>query len=58
MTAARLYGTDTLALTELQQQRLQACEYNWVRTIARVEREREQKGGGQAETRETKADMG
>ena len=31
-----LYGTETLALTELQQQRLQVCENNWVRKIARV----------------------
>ena len=33
-----LYGTETLALTELQQQRLQMCENNWVRKIARVTR--------------------
>ena len=26
VTPASLYGTDTLALTELQQQRLQVCE--------------------------------
>ena len=31
-------GTETLALTELQQQRLQVCENNWVRKIARVTR--------------------
>ena len=36
VTPACLYGTETLALTELQQQRLQVCENNWVRTIARV----------------------
>ena len=30
--------TETLALTELQQQRLQVCENNWVRKIARVTR--------------------
>ena len=35
---ACLYGTVTLALTELQQQRLQVCENNWVRKIARVTR--------------------
>ena len=35
---AGLYGTETLALTELQQQRLQVCENNWVRKIARVTR--------------------
>ena len=33
---ACLYGTETLALTELQQQRLQVCENKWVRKIARV----------------------
>ena len=35
---ACLYGTETLALTELQQQRLQVCKNNWVRKIARVTR--------------------
>ena len=38
VTPACLYGTETLALTELQQQRLQVCENNWVRQIARVTR--------------------
>ena len=38
VTPACLYGTDTLALTELQQQRLQVCKNNWVRKIARVAR--------------------
>ena len=33
---ACLYGTETLARTEQQQQRLQVCENNWVRKIARV----------------------
>ena len=33
-----LYGSETLALTELQQQRLQVCKNNWVRKIARVTR--------------------
>ena len=37
-TPVCLYGTETLALTELQQQRLQICENNWVRKIARVTR--------------------
>ena len=37
-TPACLYGTETLALTELQQQRLQVCENKWVRKIARVTR--------------------
>ena len=31
VTPACLYGTETLAMTELQQQRLQVCENNWVR---------------------------
>ena len=38
VTPACLYGTETLALTELQRQRLQVCENNWVRKIARVTR--------------------
>ena len=38
VTRACLYGTETLALTELQQQRLRVCENNWVRKIARVTR--------------------
>ena len=38
VTPACLYGTDTLAMTELQQQRLLVCENNWVRKIARVVR--------------------
>ena len=38
VTPASLYGTETLALTELQQQRLKVCENNWVRKIARVTR--------------------
>ena len=38
VTPACLYGTETLALTELQQQRLQVCENNWVRKIAGVTR--------------------
>ena len=35
---ACLYGTETLALTELQQHRLQVCENNWIRKIASVTR--------------------
>ena len=31
VTPSCLYGTETLALTELQQQRLQVCENSWVR---------------------------
>ena len=38
VTPACLYGTETLALTELQQQTLQVCENSWVRKIARVTR--------------------
>ena len=38
VTPACLYGTETLALAELQQQRLQVCENNWVRQIASVTR--------------------
>ena len=38
VTPACLYGTETLAMTELQQQRLQVCENSWVRKIARVTR--------------------
>ena len=38
VTPACLYGTETLALTELQQQKLQVSENNWVREIARVTR--------------------
>ena len=38
VTPACLYETETLALTELHQQRLQMCENSWVRKIARVTR--------------------
>ena len=38
VTPACLYGTETLAMTELQQQRLQVCENNWVRKIAGVKK--------------------
>ena len=37
VTPACLYGTETLSMTELQQ-KLQVCENNWVRKIARVTR--------------------
>ena len=33
---ACMYGKETLAMTERQQQRLQVCENNWVRNRARV----------------------
>ena len=38
VTRAGLYGTEILAMTERQQQRMQVCENNWVRKIARVTR--------------------
>ena len=38
VTPACLFGTETLALTELQQQRLEVFENTWVRKIARVTR--------------------
>ena len=38
VTPACLYGTETLAMTKLQQQRLQVCENNWVWKIAGVKR--------------------
>ena len=38
VTSAWLFGTETLAMTERQQQRLQVCENNLVRKIARVAR--------------------
>ena len=31
VTPACMYGTETLAMAELQQQRLQVCGNNWVR---------------------------
>ena len=47
VTPACLYGTETLALTELQQQRLHVCENNWVRKIACNSNEgRLEKNGG------------
>ena len=38
VTSACLYETETLAMTERQQPRLQVFENNWVRKIARVVR--------------------
>ena len=44
---ACLYGTETLAMIELQKQRLQVCENNWVRKIAKVTRvDVQEKNGG------------
>ena len=37
-TPACLYGLETVALTEQQQQKLQMCENNWVRRITRTKR--------------------
>ena len=47
MTPTCLYGTETLALTEIQQQRLHVCG-NWIRKIARVgpKEGRQEKNGG------------
>ena len=38
VTSVCLHRTETLAMTERQQHRLQVCENNWVRKIARVAR--------------------
>ena len=38
VTPACLYGTETLAMTKLQQQRLHVCKNNWVRKIAGVKK--------------------
>ncbi len=47
VTPACLYGTETMVMTEQQKQRLQMCENNWVRTIARVTRaDAQEKNGG------------
>ena len=47
VTPACLYRTETLVMTELQQQRLQVCENNWVRKMARVTRaDVQEKNGG------------
>ena len=46
VTPACLYGTETLAMTELQQQMLQVCKNNWVRKIAGVLEGRQAKNSG------------
>ena len=46
VTPACLYGTETLALTDVQQQRLQVCENNWVRKISKSNEGRYAKNGG------------
>ena len=38
VTPACLYGLETVALTEQQQDKLQVCENNWVRRITRTKR--------------------
>ena len=38
VTPVCLHGTETMEMTELQQQRMQVSENNWVRKIARVTR--------------------
>ena len=45
VTPACLYGTETLAMTELQQQRLHVCENNWVQKVAREESRQEKNCG-------------
>ncbi len=55
VTPACLYGTETLAMTELQQQRLQVCENNWVRNIARVTRAYVQEKNGGVKGRDRSA---
>ena len=46
VTPACLYGTEILALTELQQQRLQVCENNWVQKNSKSDEGRQAKNGG------------
>ena len=56
VTPACLYGTETLVMTELQQQRLQVCENNWVRKIARVTRADAQENNGGVKGRDNRLD--
>ena len=46
-----LYGLETVALTEQQQQKLQECENNWVRRITRTIKEGGQKKDERPEER-------
>ena len=46
VTPACLYGTETLAMAERQQQRLQVCENNWVRKNSKSNESRQEKNGG------------
>ena len=48
---ACLYGLETVALTEQQQQKLQECENNWVRRITRTIKEGGQKKDERPEER-------
>ena len=55
VTPSCLCGTETLVMTELQEQRLQVCGSNWVRKIARVTRAavQEKNGGVKGRDRST-----
>ena len=56
-TPACLYETETLAMTELQQQRLQVCENNWVQKITRVMRAYVQEKNGGVQGRDRSAEV-
>ena len=56
VTPACLYATETLVMAELQQQRLQVCENNWVRKIARVTRADVQENNGGVKGRDRSAE--
>ena len=38
VVSANTYGLETLALSELHQHKVQVCDNNWIRRIARVRR--------------------
>ena len=46
VTPACLYGTQTLAMTELQQQRPQVCENNWLPKNSKSNEGSRRKDGG------------
>ena len=56
VTPACLYRTETLAMTELQQKRLQVCESNWLKKIARVTRAYVQEKNGGVKGRDGSAE--
>ena len=56
VTPACLYGTETLAMTELQQKRLQVWGNNLVRKVARVTREDVQEKNGEVNGRDRSAE--